>query len=72
MALNSAIIQRALNLHEAHRLRAYDAVQLASALELQQRANTIGDTITFIASDIRLLQAASASGLTTDNPNNYP
>lgn len=72
LALNDAIITQALDLHEVYRLRAYDAVQLASAMALQQRASVSAITITFIAADFRLLQAASAEGLSTDNPNNYP
>jgi predicted nucleic acid-binding protein len=72
LALSNAIITQALDLHEVYRLRAYDAVQLASAIALQQRATASGSTITFVAADIRLLQAAIAEGLNTDNPNNYP
>lgn len=72
LTLNNEIITRALNLHEKHRLRAYDSVQLASALEVSKRASAIGETITFIAADTRLLDAAEIEGLTTDNPNNYP
>jgi uncharacterized protein len=45
--LTATILTRALDLHEGHRLRAYDAVQLAAALETQQRALTFGETVTF-------------------------
>ncbi|MEM6281732.1 MAG: type II toxin-antitoxin system VapC family toxin [Chloroflexota bacterium] len=72
LALSNAIVTQALDLQENHRLRAYDAVQLASALALQHRAAAVGAAITFIASDTRLLQAASSERLQTDTPNNYP
>lgn len=72
LTLSSAIITRALSLHETYRLRAYDSVQLASALELNARLVTTGQTLTFVAADARLLQAAVSAGLPTDNPNNYP
>ena len=72
LALSNAIVGRALLLHETHRLRAYDSVQLASALELNARLASVNRTLTFIAADTRLLQAAATEGLATDNPNNYP
>ena len=72
LALSNAIVGRALILHETHRLRAYDSVQLASALELNSRLMATGRNIAFIAADVRLLQAATAEGLTTDNPSDYP
>lgn len=51
-------------------LRALDSIQLAAALRLLPafgRAPTI--TYTFVAADDRLLQAADAEGLSTENPN---
>jgi hypothetical protein len=72
LSLSSAIITRALSLHETYRLRAYDSIQLASALELNTRLATTSQTLTFIAADVRLLQSAVSAGLQTDNPNNYP
>ena len=56
-----------------HRLRAYDAVQLACALDLreQTRANKLPDPI-FVCADNNLLSIASAEGFDIDNPNNYP
>ena len=61
------------NLCRTHRLRAYDAVQLACALALreQTRANKLPDPI-FVCADNNLLSIASAEGLDIDNPNNYP
>jgi uncharacterized protein len=54
-------------------LRAYDAIQLAAALQLKTTLNQVGspDPI-FLTADNRLLAIAQATGLPTDNPNNYP
>jgi uncharacterized protein len=54
-------------------LRAYDAIQLAAALQLKTTLNQVGspDPI-FLTADNRLLAIAQAIGLPTDNPNNYP
>jgi uncharacterized protein len=54
-------------------LRAYDAIQLAAALQLKATLNQaeLPDPI-FLTADQRLLTIAQATGLPTDNPNNYP
>jgi hypothetical protein len=71
--LSPAIVARAKDLLEAHRLRAYDAVQLASAEDSQARLANAGlPPLIFLAADNRLLTVASTVGLQTDNPNNYP
>jgi uncharacterized protein len=72
VGMTNSILSRALGLHETHRLRAYDSVQLASALEVNHRAVAIGETVAFLAADIRLLEAAAAEGLKTDNPDDHP
>ncbi len=51
-------------------LRAYAAIQLASALESNDRL--LADALpplTFVSADQRLLTAASAEGLATEDPN---
>ncbi len=49
-----------------------DAVQLATALELENRfASRKLASITFISADNQLNQAAQNEGLTVDNPNNH-
>jgi uncharacterized protein len=54
-------------------LRAYDAVQLASALSiLPIITQSPESTITFLTGDNRLLNAAQAENLLADNPNNHP
>ncbi len=52
-------------LTEDHSLRGADAIHLSSALWL---GDSIGEPLTFVASDSRLLTAASAEGLKVINP----
>lgn len=67
------IIQKAMTLAKSHTLRGYDAVQLASAIQADQDRISIGGSpLTFISADNHLNFAATAEGLTVDNPNNYP
>jgi predicted nucleic acid-binding protein len=55
-----------------HPLRAYDAIQLASALQAQANlTQAAGPLLTFIAADDNLLTVAQAEGLLTDNPNRH-
>jgi predicted nucleic acid-binding protein len=67
------IIDQANRLLEAYPLRAYDAVHLATAVVANQRLvdNNLPPLI-FLSSDDRLNDAASAEGLTVDNPNHHP
>lgn len=71
--LTAALLGRTRILLERHPLRTYDALHLASALEVSGRLGRAGlPQLTFLAADGRLLAAATAEGLPTDNPNNYP
>ncbi|MGB1286106.1 MAG: type II toxin-antitoxin system VapC family toxin [Aggregatilineales bacterium] len=70
ITLSDTITQNALTLQEKYRLRAYDAVQLASAQVLNTRLRSTAK-IVFVVADNRLLAAAISEGLTTDNPNTY-
>lgn len=70
--LEPAIIQRAEDLLLAHPLRAYDAVQLASALDSRARLIATGLAAPiFVSADRHLLSAAEAEGLITDDPNRH-
>lgn len=72
-SLNRIIISRAVTLTQNHRLRGYDAVQLATALVTNETLVAAGlSGLTFVAADDDLLAAARSEGLTSDNPNNYP
>ncbi|MDX2040577.1 MAG: type II toxin-antitoxin system VapC family toxin [Acidobacteriota bacterium] len=53
-----------------HPLRAYDAVQLASALQARTAALSVGVAAPiFLSADKQLLQAAQAEGFVTDDSN---
>jgi len=60
------------DLCRSHRLRAYDAVQLACALALRQYSsdNQAPEPI-FVCADVGLLDIAGTEGLHVENPNNY-
>jgi predicted nucleic acid-binding protein len=67
------VSERACHLLEHHPLRAYDAVQLAAGLIANDALLAAGlPALTFLAADTRLLNAAAAEGLGTDDPNVYP
>jgi predicted nucleic acid-binding protein len=56
-----------------HGLRAYDAVQLAAALEANRIYQTAGlGPVTLVSADQELNTAAAASGLVVDDPNTHP
>ena len=73
LPVTSHLVEEAMNLAELHRLRGYDAVQLAFALtyEAQLTARGVGP-LTLISADNELTQAAQAEGLLTDDPNLHP
>lgn len=71
--IDEPLIDLAANLAKQHRLRGYDAVQLAAAVTLQTiliTANLPGPT--FLSADALLLAAAQQEALLTDNPDLYP
>jgi predicted nucleic acid-binding protein len=66
------IIDTACLLANQHPLRAYDAVQLATAwLAHQERVRVGLPSLTFICADDRLIGIAQAEGLLTENPNHH-
>jgi predicted nucleic acid-binding protein len=67
-----AIVKLAMTLAEAHHLRAYDAVQLAAALQVHRRCLALGRSLTLISADVDLNAAAVAVGLLVDDPNGHP
>lgn len=68
--LGRSIIAQAIALPQRHRLRGYDAVQLATALAADRalRAANLAP-LSFIAADRDLLAAAREEGLAVDDPN---
>lgn len=72
LRVNDVVIEAAVELIQRHPLRAYDAVQLATALLLNRRL--LADklpSLTFVSADNVLCKAARAEGLSTENPNEY-
>ena len=73
LAVEPAVIQTAQRLANQHPLRAYDAVQLASAWLANERLVQAGrPPLTFVCADDRLLGIAQAEGLLADNPHHHP
>jgi predicted nucleic acid-binding protein len=71
--LDRALAATAGELVVRHPLRAYDAVQLASALRIQTNLEQNGVSgLAFVSADDRLLAIAQVEGLSTDNPNYHP
>lgn len=72
LTVNRSIIDRAVELAQRHRLRAYDAVQLATALDASEIMQSQSlPTLTFVAADGDLLTAAVAERVAVENPLNY-
>lgn len=72
LPLTDEVVEQAVGLSYQHPLRAYDAVQLASAIVLNQRLTRQGlESLVFLSGDTRLLKVSSAVGLVTDNPNDH-
>ena len=55
-------------LTQRHPLRAYDAIQLSSALYANDFLRSQDLSFVFISGDGRLIEAARAEGLAADNP----
>jgi len=62
------LLQRAALLADTHTLRGYDAVQLAAALEVRFQV----PLLILISADADLNTAASAEGLSVEDPNTHP
>jgi hypothetical protein len=61
-----------MHLAQRYALRGYDAVQLASALELSALARSVQATMIFVSADDELNAAAVMEGLQVENPNLHP
>jgi len=73
LGLNDIIVFDAMRLSETYGLRGYDSVQLAVAIELEDRLVSSNlSSITFVSADNSLNQATQTEGLSVDNPNNHP
>ena len=71
--ISENLINEATNLAKKYALRGYDAVQLAAILETEKERLASGlPSLTLLSADTDLNAAATAEGLTVDNPNNHP
>jgi hypothetical protein len=69
--VSESILLLASDLIKRHPLRAYDAVQLATAISLSNDLQSSGERVVFISADDRLIQAARSEGFLADNPNHH-
>ena len=68
--IDAQIIEKAMELAEKHFLRGYDAVQLAAALKVEAARVKAGAAgLIFVCADNNLRNAASAEGLSVEDPN---
>lgn len=78
LSATDSLLQTAMGLPEKHKLRGYDAVQLAAALVISAQSAQQGIPATgvpplvLVASDNDLLDAAQAEGLAVDDPRIHP
>jgi predicted nucleic acid-binding protein len=67
------VVEIARQLANRHPLRAYDAVQLATAWLANRELIQAGQSpLTFICADDHLIVIAQVEGLLTENPNHHP
>lgn len=67
------LLQKARDLSKRHGLRGYDAVQLAAALQVHRRRQTLNlASLIFVCADDALNAAAIDEGLAVENPHDYP
>jgi predicted nucleic acid-binding protein len=71
--LDRPLLADAMLLARRHGLRAYDAVQLAAALQVNRMYQTTGvGPVTLVSADQELNTAAAAEGLLVEDPNQHP
>jgi predicted nucleic acid-binding protein len=67
-SVEDALVFASHPLIEKHFLNATDALILRSALDIDAMMRPIGNDVTLVTSDLRLLRAAQKEGLKTFNP----
>jgi len=71
--LSAVLVDDAVALARKYALRGYDAVQLATILEVHNERTALGlSSLPLLSADTDLNAAALSEGLTVDNPNNHP
>ncbi len=70
--LDRDLAETAATLIMRHPLRAYDAIQLASALHIENELKRVhAPSLIFLVADERLANVAQTEKLQTDNPNHH-
>jgi hypothetical protein len=73
LTLDSAVLDAAARLIGDHPIRAYDAIQLATALRLAAEYDSAGlPPPVFVCADQTLNRAAAAEGLVIEDPTAHP
>lgn len=71
--MTPSVLSSAMDLANTHALRAYDAVQLAAAIEMNRRwSGPDQAAVTLVSADRQLNGAAVAEGLDVEDPNVHP
>ena len=70
--VDRVLVEQAIKLAGVHRLRGYDAVQLAALLRVGRRQARAGRPAPVLVSADAALNAAAAEGFTVDDPNLQP
>jgi predicted nucleic acid-binding protein len=66
------MIEEAVTLARTRGLRAYDAVQLAGALDTRRAVSKVESTeLIMVSADVELNAAAAAEGFQVEDPNNH-
>jgi predicted nucleic acid-binding protein len=68
IGLDDQLLDMAIELVVKYALRAYDAVQLATAIETEAACRAAGLSFSFVSADIALNAAARSAGLATVDP----
>ena len=72
VVMTTGTVDRAMELAEQHRLRGYDAAQLASALVVHAELAASGvSELVFISADAELNEVARAEHLSVQNPHDH-
>jgi predicted nucleic acid-binding protein len=72
LEITPGLLAEAMKLANSHELRAYDAVQLASAIELNKQWLDAGLSAVLVSADQELNAAATAEGLAVEDPLSHP
>jgi uncharacterized protein len=73
LEITPALMAAPMLLARSHGLRAYDAVQLSAALDIQRDHRQAGlAPITLVSADQALNDAATAEGLAVEDPRAHP